>query len=353
LSWAGLLQDTRRDAETVQRGLRAIERNARLQVRIVEDLLDVSRAISGKLVLDVRPTTLDAVVQSAVEALRSASSAKGVIVETALDPTTASISGDPDRLQQVVWNLVSNAVKFTPTGGRVEIRTERDHDDVRLVVRDTGMGIASDALPRLFERFWQADSSPTRTHGGLGLGLAVVRHLVELHGGTVRAESAGEGQGATFIVTLPAATGEEAAPRPVVPAPSPTKLRGLKVLVVDDEPDTCDIIGAVLAEAGAEVHTSLSAGQALRDMDAWVPDILVSDIAMPGEDGYALIRKVRARPREAGGCMKALALTAYGRSEDRARALSAGYEMHVGKPFEPDELVSVVARLSDRPEPRV
>jgi signal transduction histidine kinase len=347
LSWAGLLRDGRLDAETVQRGLRVIERNAKLQVRIIDDLLDVSRAISGKLLLELRPTTLDPVVHAAVEALRPAAAAKGVAVETALDPSAPLVSGDPDRLQQVVWNLVSNALKFTPNGGRVVVGSERDGDQVRLVVRDSGIGIAPAALPRLFERFWQADSSPTRTFGGLGLGLAVVRHLVELHGGTVRAESDGEGKGATFVVSLPALRrGEAAAPAPAA-APSGAKLQGLKVLVVDDEQDTCDIIGAVLAEAGAEVHTSLSVGQALRDMDTWVPDILVSDIAMPGEDGYALIRKVRARPREEGGCLKAVALTAYGRTEDRVRALSAGFEMHVGKPVEPHELVRLVARLTD------
>jgi CheY-like chemotaxis protein len=227
----------------------------------------------------------------------------------------------------------------------VEIRTERDGDDVRLVVHDTGMGIAPAALPRLFERFWQADSSTTRTQGGLGLGLAVVRHLVELHGGTVGAESAGEGLGATLTVTLPVLP-EPRRPVPAEATGRPREVHGLRVLVVDDEPDSCEIVGAILQRAGAEVRTCASASQALTALDSWRPDVLVSDIAMPGEDGYALIRKVRARPTEEGGQVPAVALSAYGRSEDCSRALRAGFQVHLGKPIEPRHLLDIVAELA-------
>jgi signal transduction histidine kinase len=347
LVWASLIREGKLDAAALERGSRAIEQNAKLQARIVEDLLDVSRAITGKLRLNVRPTAVEPVVHLAIESLRPAAEAKGITLEPVLDPEPALVSGDPERLQQVVWNLVSNAIKFTRRGGRVEIRLEHEGDNVRLSVADSGDGIDPAVLPRLFERFWQADSSITRAHGGLGLGLAVVRHLVELHGGTVRAESEGEGRGATFTVTLPALPVRSAFldARAETP-PTLPRLPGLKVLVVDDDQDTCEVVGAVLAAAGAEVRTCLSASQALRAMDAWVPDLLVSDIAMPDDDGYALIRKVRSRPTAAGGRMLAVALTAYGRNEDRLKALSAGFQVHVGKPIEPSQLVSVVASVA-------
>jgi signal transduction histidine kinase len=349
LTWSSLLRDGHR--ELLERGLDAIERNARMQARIVEDLLDVSRAITGKLRLKVGPMALGPVIQAAVEALRPAAEAKGVGLEAALDPDPGLVSGDAERLQQVMWNLLSNAVKFTPQGGRIVIRLASADDHVRVTVRDSGAGIDAAVLPRLFERFWQADSSTTRAHGGLGLGLAVVRHLVELHGGTVSAESEGEGRGATFTVQLPMLPRRASADdQPVAvdqenAAGQVPTLRGLKVLVVDDDEDTCETIGAVLATAGAEVRTCLSARQALTAMDVSVPDILVSDIAMPGEDGYALIRQVRARPTEAGGRIAAVALTAYGRTEDRLKALSAGFQVHVGKPVEPSQLVRIVASV--------
>jgi CheY-like chemotaxis protein/anti-sigma regulatory factor (Ser/Thr protein kinase) len=262
------------------------------------------------------------------------------------------VSGDPERLQQVVWNLVSNAVKFTPRGGRVAVRVTRTGHEVRLAVSDSGAGIERASLPRLFERFWQSDSSTTRTHGGLGLGLAVVRHLVELHGGTVHAESEGEGRGATFTITLPALAaaraGDESRPHQSAQraATSAPRLEGLRLLVVDDDQDTCQIIGTVLEAEGAAVRTCLSASQALQGLETWVPNILESDIAMPGEDGYTLIRKIRARKAEAGGRMMAVALTAYGGDEDRMRALSAGFQMHLGKPIEPNQLVSAVASVA-------
>jgi signal transduction histidine kinase len=349
LSWACLLREGDLDVNTTRRALETIERSAKSQMRIIEDLLDVSRAIAGKLRLNVRPTVLHAAVQAAVDSVRPAADAKVVRLDVALEPDASLVSGDADRLQQVVWNLVSNAVKFTPSGGRVEIRLGRVGEHVELVVRDDGCGIDPTLLPRLFERFWQADSSTTRPHGGLGLGLAVVQQLVDLHGGTVRAESGGHGCGATFTVSLPLL-----APRAVAVAETRTsaadaglpRCQGLRVLVVDDELDTCDIVQAVLRRAGAEVRTCLSASQALAAMDTWVPDILVSDIGMPGEDGYALMRKVRARASEAGGRVPAVALTAYGRSEDRLRALSAGFQMHVGKPIEPSTLVGIVASVA-------
>jgi signal transduction histidine kinase len=352
LTWAGLIREHALDPATLDRGLRAIERNAKLQARVVEDLLDVSRVITGKLRLNVRPVAVDPVVHAAIESLRPAADAKGVRLEAIVDADPSMVSGDAERLQQIVWNLLSNAIKFTSRGGRVEVRVAQDGEHVRLSVADDGVGIEPSMLPHLFERFWQADSSITRTHGGLGLGLAVVRHLVELHGGAVRAESAGTGRGATFSVTLPAlalhGSADDARHHPDdAPATAyEPRLQGLRVLVVDDDQDTCEIIGAVLAAAGAEIRTCLSASQALTAIDAWVPDLLVSDIAMPGDDGYTLIRKIRARKTEEGGRMLAVALTAYGRNEDRMKALSAGFHVHVGKPIEPSQLVSVVASVT-------
>lgn len=347
LTWAVLLRRRQFDAATVERGLSTIERNAKLQARIVSDLLDESRIITGKLQLDVRPLALDPVVRAAVDALRPAADAKGVRLVAELDPDAPWISGDPERLQQVVWNLVANAVKFSKRGGRVEVAVGRLGDAVRLTVRDDGIGIAPASLPRLFDRFWQSDTSIARRHGGLGLGLAVVRHMVELHGGTVSAESEGEGHGSVFTVTLPALSGDPPSPPPPSnhEVTAAARLQRLRLLVVDDDPDTCEIIGAVLEAEGAEVRTCLSATSALELLDAWVPDVLVSDIAMPGEDGYTLMRKIRARNREAGGGMLAVALTAYGGNEDRLRALSAGFQLHIGKPVEPDRLVAIVASV--------
>ena len=347
LGWSFLLRQGRLDAAATARALDTIEKNAKLQAGIVDDLLDVSRAISGKLRLNARTIALDPVIRAAVESASLAADAKGVCLEVALAPESGLVSGDSERLQQVIWNLLSNAIKFTPRDGRVEVRLARVGEHLQLSVSDTGRGIKPALLPRLFDRFWQADSSMTRAHGGLGLGLAVVRHLVELHGGTVRAESDGEGQGATFTVTLPrlspvASVDDCAPPMPAVSA----RFRGLRALVVDDDRDTCEIVGAVLEGAGAEVRTCLSASQALTAMDSWVPDVLLSDIAMPGEDGYTLIRKIRARKTDQGGGVKAVALTAHARSEDRMKALSAGFQVHVGKPIEPDQLVSVVASVT-------
>jgi CheY-like chemotaxis protein len=351
LTWSVLIREQSVDAATREQGLLAIERNAKLQAHVVDDLLDVSRVITGKLRLNLRPVAVDPVVHAAIDSLRPTADAKGVRLEAVVDADPALVSGDPERLQQVVWNLVSNAIKFTSRGGRIEARLSQDGEHVRLVVTDDGAGIAPAMLPRLFDRFWQADSSITRAHGGLGLGLAVVRHLVELHGGSVQAHSEGEGHGASLTVTLPALAPHAPASNPrrgVDEAASPRwapRLEGLKVLVVDDDQDTCETVGAALAAAGAEIRTCLSPSQALAAIDAGVPDLLVSDIAMPGDDGYSLIRKIRARKAEEGGRMPAVALTAYGRTEDRVKALSAGFHMHVGKPVEPSQLVSVVASV--------
>ncbi len=353
LTWATLLQRRQTDAAIVTRGLQAIQRNAQLQSRIVDDLLDVSRVITGKLQLHVCPLRLDPVLHAGIDALRPAADAKGVRLEAQIDRDIQWVSGDPERLQQVMWNLLSNAVKFTLRGGSVTVELRNVGGDVRLTVRDDGIGIVPSSLPRLFERFWQSDTSSTRRHGGLGLGLAVVRHLVELHGGTVVAESEGEGRGAVFIVTLPAlpfgsVRSAEATALADRAATHATRLHGLRLLIVDDDRDTCDTIGAVLGAEGAEVRTCLSASAALQLLDTWVPDILVSDIAMPGEDGYTLIRKIRARKAEAGGRMLAVALTAYGSKDDRMRALSAGFQIHVGKPVEPDQLVGIVASVVEQ-----
>jgi signal transduction histidine kinase len=346
LGWARLLQQGKLDAPTRAHGLDVIEHHAQLQARIVEDLLDVSRAMTGKLRLNAVPIALGPVILAALDAVRTMADARKVALEVDIDPAAGLISGDADRLQQVVWNLLSNAIKFTPQGGRVEIGLSRVGGHLHLGVRDNGCGIRRELLPRLFERFWQADSSTTRAQGGLGLGLTVVRSLVELHGGWVRAESEGEGRGATFTVTLPLLSGVHL---PVVDAPSaamPPAFPGLRVLVVDDNPDTCEIVAEILERAGAQVRICVDAGQALTTMDRWLPDILVSDIAMPGEDGYTLIRKVRARGIEEGGRVPAVALTAYGRSEDRARALSSGFQVHVDKPVEPGDLIATVARIA-------
>src|SRR5262249_38715046 len=346
VGWSFLLRRGQLDAAATARAAETIERNARLQAGIVDDLLDVSRVISGKLRLNARPIALSPVIEAAVDSVSPTARAKGVVLETALAPESGLVSGDPERLQQVVWNLLSNAIKFTPRGGRVEIRLTPVGDHLELTVSDTGCGIKPAMLPRLFERFWQADSSITRAQGGLGLGLAIVRHLVELHGGAVRAASEGEGQGTTITVTLPFPSHGKAVEDVAPPQLVDVRFPGLKALVVDDDQDTCELVGAVLERAGAEVRTCLSASQALTTMDRWVPDILLSDVAMPNEDGYTLIRKVRARKMEEGGRVVAVALTAYARSEDRMKALPAGFQVHVGKPIEPSQLLDVVATVT-------
>ena len=358
LGWAHMLRTGQFDGNSAAKAFETIERNARAQAQLIDDLLDVSRAITGKLRLDVRPVDPNSFIESAIEAVRPAAEAKGVRVQKIMDTGVVSVSGDPVRLQQVVWNLLSNAIKFTPRGGRVQVRMERVNSHVEIAVSDTGPGIAPEFLPHVFERFRQADQRTTRQHGGLGLGLAIVRHLVELHGGSVRAESPGEGQGSTFTVLLPVApvyqSGDLA--ERVHPAARDTlpvfecveRLDGLRVLVVDDEPDTRELLKVGLGRCGAEVSAAGSAGEALALMKAAVPDLLISDIGMPDEDGYALMRRVRQLQAEAGGRVPAIALTAYARTEDRMQALRAGYQMHVPKPVELAELVTVAASLARR-----
>jgi PAS domain S-box-containing protein len=359
--WARMLRAGQVPAEATERGLEAIVRNANAQVQLIDDLLDISRVITGKMRLDVRSVDLRTVIEAALDSVRPAAVAKDIRVQTVLDPRAGPITGDPDRLQQVVWNLLMNAVKFTPKGGRVQVHLQRVNSHVEIVVSDTGLGMSADVLPFIFDRFRQGDSSSTRVHTGLGLGLALVKHLVELHGGDVTAQSPGQGKGATFIVTLPLTIAEISAgpaPREHPTAASlelptlVTRLDGVRVLVVDDDRDALDLASAILSQAGAVVKTCSSASEALQAFPQWRPDVLVSDIEMPGEDGYALIRKIRARESERTGKTPAVALTAYGRVQDRMLALTAGFNMHVPKPVDPGELTTIIASLAARaPQP--
>jgi len=349
LIWAELLRRRALDEPTTARALETLERNTRVMTQLIDDLLDVSRIVTGKLRLDIGLVDLASVVRAAVDAVRPAAEAKRVGVECALDAEVGAISGDAARLQQVVWNLLSNAIKFTPKGGCVRVRLDAEAARARITVDDTGTGITAGFLPHIFERFRQADSTTTRVHGGLGIGLGIVRQLVELHGGRVRAESPGEGRGSTFTVTLPLATaGHECEPQPIADAkldPPPT-LAGLRVLLVDDQVGAREAVTAVLEQCGARVAVAASSAEALEALARFRPDVLLSDVGMPEEDGYALIRKVRALPSEDGGRVPAAALTAYARVEDRRRALLAGYQAHVPKPVAPAELVAVITHLA-------
>jgi PAS domain S-box-containing protein len=358
LGWAHLLRTGQADDGKMAKALETIERNARAQAQLIDDLLDVSRIITGKIRIDVRPVDPNSFIEAAVEAVRPAAEAKGVRLQRIMDTGIVTVSGDPVRLQQVVWNLLSNAIKFTPKGGRVQVRLERVNSHIEIAVSDTGPGIEPEFLPYVFDRFRQADGRTTRQHGGLGLGLAIVRHLVELHGGTVRAESPGEGQGAIFTVLLPVAPVYQTASvvervhpaaRDTLPLyDCPDSLEGMIVLAVDDEPDTRELLKVGLGQCGAVVTVVGSAAEALEAIAAHVPDLLISDIGMPGEDGYELIRRVRQLPPENGGKLPAIALTAYARVEDRMQALRAGYQMHVPKPVELAELAAVAASLVKR-----
>ncbi|HEX8473473.1 MAG TPA: PAS domain S-box protein [Pyrinomonadaceae bacterium] len=358
LGWAHMLRTGQYNGDSATKALETIERNARSQSQLIDDLLDVSRIITGKLRIDVRPVDPNSFIEAAIEAVRPAAEAKGVRVQKIMDTGVVSVSGDPVRLQQVMWNLLSNAIKFTPRGGRVQVRLERVNSHVEIAISDTGAGIKTDFLPYVFDRFRQADGRTTRQHGGLGLGLSIVRHLVELHGGSVRAESGGEGEGATFTVLLPVAPvyhrGDvdarvHPATRDTLPSyECPDRLDGLKVLVVDDEPDTRELLQAGLGRCGAQVQVAGSVAEALEAIRADAPDLLISDIGMPDADGYELIRRVRELSVDDGGKVSAIALTAYARVEDRMQALRAGYQMHVPKPVELAELVAVAASLVQR-----
>jgi len=353
LGWSRMLVDKPADPARLKKGLATIDRNARAQAQLIEDLLDISRIVSGKLHLAQQAVDLNAVASGALDTVRPAADARKITLAAELDPELGVVVGDPDRLQQVVWNLLSNAVKFTEAGGRVTIRTRRVAGHVEVCVADTGRGISRDFLPFVFERFRQGDARATRQFGGLGLGLAIVRHLVELHGGTVRVESEGEGKGATFTVELPirallSAETSEARPDALSePPPEPIQqdvLSGLRILVVDDEPDTRELVATVLEGAGARTEVAASVADALDAVARVRPDLVVTDIGMPGEDGYVFLKRLQA----AGQRMPAIALTAYARAEDRKRALAAGFQMHVAKPIEPIKLIAAVARLVGR-----
>jgi len=345
--WAQLLNSGRLNPEKTQQAIATIERNARSQAQLVNDLLDTSRIIIGKLRLEPQPLNLATVIISAVDAVRHAAEVKNIDLQLQLAHVEL-VFGDQNRLQQVVWNLLSNAMKFTPSGGRVEVQLQQTNSLVEVIVRDTGVGIKAEFLPYVFERFRQADGSTTRQFGGLGLGLAIVRHLVELHGGTVQADSDGEGKGATFTIKLPIIASPEIMSNPAMkPVESLNlhRLEGVRVLVVDDEPDARDIVSAVLMQQGAEVRTCSSAAEALIEVCEWQPTVILSDIGMPQEDGYELMRKVRQWEMEVGSHIPAVAVTAFAREEDRQKAIASGYQTHIPKPIEPTHLVSVVASL--------
>jgi PAS domain S-box-containing protein len=359
--WSSMLLSKSLDERQTGAAIETINRNARAQAQIIEDILDVSRIITGKLRLDIQLLDPSKIIESAVDSTRPAADAKGIRLQMLLDPQAGPVSGDPNRLQQVVWNLISNAIKFTPKNGRVQLRLERINSHVEIAVSDNGQGISHDFLPFVFERFRQSDSTTSRRHGGLGLGLSIVHQLVEMHGGTVSVSSEGEGKGATFVVTLPLAavnskSFDEKAKERVHPKTSdktmgfdcPPQLKGLRVLCVDDEKDSRDLLVAVLKQCEAETLPVSSAAEALAVFDEFKPHILVSDIGMPDEDGYDLIRKVREKETAAGQRrVPAVALTAYARVEDRLRALSSGFQMHIPKPVEPAELAAVIASLTE------
>jgi PAS domain S-box-containing protein len=349
VGWTHLLLARDLDEE-VRHGVEVIARNAGAQTKLISDILDISRISTGRVHLRVQRVQMDQVINAAVDAVSPAAQAKGIRVTRLLSTDVGPVSGDPDRLQQVVWNVLSNAVKFTPKGGRVEVRLQRVNSHVDVAIQDSGMGIAPEFLPYVFEPFRQADPSPARAHGGLGLGLAIVRHLVELHGGRVYASSPGSGQGATFTIELPAlavADGLEARSEAAA-LPANPSLQGTVVLLVEDDADSRQLAQKMLEDAGARVLSAATAREGLALMREDGPHVIVTDIEMPGESGYDLIRKVRALPFDAGGLTPAIALTAYARTEDRIRSLAAGFQMHLAKPVHPSELTAAVAAVGGR-----
>ena len=356
LGWTQILRRTSTPADLAN-GLEVIERNVRAQNQLVDDLLDITRITAGQMRLDVQPLMPFGLVQAAVDSVRPAADARGVRVESILDPAAGPVSGDAYRLQQVVWNLVSNAIKFTPKGGHAQVILQRADSEVEIKVADSGIGIHADFLPHVFERFRQADASRTRSHGGLGLGLAIVKRIVELHGGTATVSSAGEGQGATFAVRLPLSVvrhnpfKQAAHPRLSQAASVPlasADLSNLTVLVVDDDLDSLDFIRRILGDEGATVVTASSAAEALAIIDRQRPDVFISDIGMPETDGYELMRKVRNLQPGLGTRFPGIALTAFARTEDRTRALLAGFVAHVAKPVESAELIATIAAVTGR-----
>jgi len=352
--WTTMLMSGALDPERVKRALQTIDRNARSQAQLIDDLLDISRIISGKLRLSVGSVDVPSIAEMALESVRLAGDAKGVVLEAQIDTEAGHVAGDADRVQQIIWNLLTNAIKFTPKGGKVTLSVAREERGITISVADTGQGIAPEFLPQVFERFKQADGSLTRSKGGLGLGLAIVKHLIEVHGGTIEARSEGLGKGATFLVVLPVnasakdivARSNPLAARPSIEAPR--DVEGLRVLVLDDEPDAREFLKELLESCGLVVTTAADAASAFDVIRGGAIDILLSDIAMPEEDGLSFIKRVRALPREEGGRTPAVALTAYARLEDRTRALRAGFNTHVAKPVDPTELLAVVSSLAAR-----
>jgi signal transduction histidine kinase/CheY-like chemotaxis protein len=357
IGWTRMLRTREMPPEKTRKALETIERNARMQAELIEDILDVSRIITGKLRIEIKPVDLPTIVEAAIDAVRPAAEAKGITLARETDQAPSTFAADPARLQQVIWNLLSNAIKFTPAGGHVALRVGGDGDgEVVIAVTDTGRGISPEFKPYVFDRFSQVDSTSRRAHGGLGLGLAIVRHLVELHGGTVSCDSPGEGQGATFTVRMPrrppdvqarAITGDP--PRSESSAPlddAGVTLSGVSVLLVDDEPDARELLTEVLEHYGARVTTTASADEALPLLERERPNVLLSDIGLPGQDGYTLIGRVRALPPERGGLTPAAAITAYARSDDAQRALGAGYQRHAPKPIQPAMLARLVKELA-------
>jgi CheY-like chemotaxis protein/two-component sensor histidine kinase len=357
LGWTQMLKNGIVGYEQLPKAIETIERNSRSQAQLVEDLLDVTRIVSGKLRLNLKPVELSSIVETAIDTVRPAAEARGVEIEKRFDEPPALVSGDAERLQQIVWNLLSNAIKFTPKGGRVTVRLERAEDAAQITVADTGKGIEPEFLPYVFERFRQADGTTTRKQGGLGLGLAIVKHLVELHGGEISAESEGVGKGAVFAVRLPLRALTESVPDENGAASVlnlnlasggelSIDLHGLRIVVVDDERDARELLRSLLTTYGAEVTICSSAGEAFEAVRREKPDLLVSDIGMPNEDGYSLIAKIRSLPESEGGKTPAIALTAFARIEDRIRALSQGFQMFVPKPVEPNELIAAIRSLA-------
>jgi signal transduction histidine kinase/ActR/RegA family two-component response regulator len=357
LGWSQILKPGKSSDAEMAEGLEIIRRNVLVQAQLIDDLLDMSRIVSGKLRLDVQRVEMPAVITEAVESVQLAARAKGVRLEIVVDPIAGPVTGDPGRMKQVVGNLLSNAIKFTPRGGKVQIILERTSSHVELSISDTGKGITPEFLPHVFERFSQYDTSQTRQHHGLGLGLAIVKNLVELHGGSVLAKSGGVGKGATFIVLLPISVilglpgqGTHQHPSTATDAEFATSvdLKGVRVMVVDDNADANNLVKHLLEQCEVTVATCTSGAECLERIASASPDVLISDIGMPEMDGYTMMRQLRLLPQERGGQTPAIALTAFARSEDRRRAMLAGFDVHVSKPVEPGELVAVVARMARR-----
>jgi signal transduction histidine kinase/CheY-like chemotaxis protein len=358
LTWTQLLRSGTLDEAKTRRALEVIERNVTSQAQLIDDLVDVSRVVSGKFRLDVRPLDLVPVIRAAAEAQVPASDAKQIRLHLVLDERAGPISGDSERLQQVMWNLISNAIKFTPKGGRVQVVLQRSESHVEVGVSDNGIGIEADFLPHIFEPFQQGTGGSMRRHGGLGLGLSIVRHIVELHGGEITAFSEGLNRGSKFTVKFPLLATAGVVGEPVRRHPIArdtlsdirlARLDGIRVLVVDDEPSASEALHELFVSCGAEARLAGSASEAFTVFESWRPDVLVSDIAMPGEDGYSLIRKIRLLSALKGGLTPALALTAYAKIEDRVTILAAGFQMYLSKPADPNELVAVVGSLMKRP----